>query len=115
MSLSFYMDVHVHSGITNGLRIRGVDVLTAQEDQADMMLDPQLLDRATALNRVLFSQDEDFLKEASKRQQGSEHFAGVVYCAQLALTVGQIVRDLEIIAKAGDLEYMADKVEFLPL
>ena len=28
----FYMDVHVPAAITQGLRLRGVDALTAQED-----------------------------------------------------------------------------------
>ncbi len=32
MSLRFYMDVHVPQAITDELRRRGVDVLTAQED-----------------------------------------------------------------------------------
>ena len=35
MSVSFLMDVHVQSAITTGLRRRGVDVLTAQEDGPD--------------------------------------------------------------------------------
>lgn len=30
--LSFYMDHHVFSSITRGLRERGIDVLTAEED-----------------------------------------------------------------------------------
>ncbi len=32
MSIAFYMDENVHRGITDGLRIRDVDVLTVQED-----------------------------------------------------------------------------------
>jgi hypothetical protein len=32
MPLSLYMDVHVPAAITAGLRRRGVDVLTSQED-----------------------------------------------------------------------------------
>ena len=32
MSVAFYMDEHVPKPITLALRIRGVDVLTAQED-----------------------------------------------------------------------------------
>ncbi len=32
--LSFYMEQHVPSAITRGLRRRGVDVLTAEEDGA---------------------------------------------------------------------------------
>jgi hypothetical protein len=30
--LSFYMDHHIHRSITEGLRGRGIDVLTAFED-----------------------------------------------------------------------------------
>jgi predicted nuclease of predicted toxin-antitoxin system len=54
------MDEHVHRAITIGLRLRGVDVLTATPD-------PLILDRALELNRVMFSQDQDFLIEAHHR------------------------------------------------
>ncbi|MGH9432611.1 MAG: DUF5615 family PIN-like protein [Terriglobia bacterium] len=47
MSLRLYMDVHVPFAITAELRLRGVDVLTAQEDKAGQLKDPELLDRAT--------------------------------------------------------------------
>ena len=51
-----YMDHHVPSAITEGLRRRGVDVLTAADDESATLDDESLLDRATALDRVLFSQ-----------------------------------------------------------
>ncbi len=79
MSVALYMDVQVHDAITAGLRPRGVDVLTAQEDGARRLPDPALLDRATALGRVLFSQDDDLLSEAARRQRSREFFAGVIY------------------------------------
>src|SRR5207302_1334872 len=34
VSIRFYMDVHVPRAITEGLRLRGIDVVTAQEDGA---------------------------------------------------------------------------------
>ena len=43
MSLGLYMDVHIHAGITQGLRRRDVDVLRAQEDNAGRLPDDQLL------------------------------------------------------------------------
>ena len=58
------MDVHVRRAVTVALRLREVDVLTAQEDGSQRLADPELLDRATALDRVLFSQDRDLLREA---------------------------------------------------
>jgi Domain of unknown function (DUF5615) len=78
VSVQLYMDVHVPDAITVGLRLRRVDVLTAQEDGARRLSDALLLDRATALARVLFSQDEDLLREAAQRQQQGVSFAGVI-------------------------------------
>lgn len=45
MTIALYMDVHVHRAITTGLRLRDVDVLTAQEDGYRTANDDRLLDR----------------------------------------------------------------------
>jgi hypothetical protein len=55
------MDHHVPSAVTAGLRQRGVDVVTSAEDGSDTLDDDALLDRATSLGRVLYSQDQDLL------------------------------------------------------
>lgn len=47
MPIGLYMNAHIPRAITVGLRIRNVDVLTAQEDGADTLSDPELLNRAT--------------------------------------------------------------------
>ncbi len=109
------MDVHVPAAITRGLLLRGVDVLTAQIDGRAELLDADLLDRATELRRPLFSQDEDLLAEASLRQLNGRHFSGVIYGHQLELTIGRAIRDLELLAQAGDSEDFAVRVEYLPL
>jgi predicted nuclease of predicted toxin-antitoxin system len=92
-----------------------VDVLTAQEDGAAQLDDPELLDCATELGRVLFSLDQDLLREAARRQQRGETFAGVIFAHQLKVTIGQCVRDLELIAKVGEPEDLKNRVEYLPL
>lgn len=79
MTVALYMDVHVHRAITTGLRLREIDVLTAQEDGYRTAADDLLLDRATELQRVLFTQDEDLLAEANQRQVNGVSFAGVIY------------------------------------
>jgi hypothetical protein len=109
------MDVHVPAAITAGLRLRRVDVLTAQEDSARRLPDTALLDRATALGRVLFTQDDDLLRETAERQQHGVAFAGVIYGHQLKVTIGQCIRDLELIAKVNEPEDCANRVEYLPL
>jgi hypothetical protein len=77
------MDVHIPRAITNGLRRRGVEVLTAQEDGAAELNDPPLLDRATELGCPIYTQDDDLLAEARRRQVEGIHFAGVIYSHQL--------------------------------
>jgi Domain of unknown function (DUF5615) len=47
-------------------RALGVDVLRAQKDGAERLEDADLLDRASALQRVLFTQDDDFLAEGAR-------------------------------------------------
>ena len=61
MSQPLYLDVHVPFPATRQLRIRGVDVLTAQDDGTTELSDPALLGRATELARALVSQDDDLL------------------------------------------------------
>ena len=79
------------------------------------MDDPVLLDRAMALGRVVFTQDEDFLREAHRRQETGEACAGVIYAHQLNVTIGQCVSDLELITKVYEPEDLANHVEYLPL
>jgi hypothetical protein len=48
------------------------------------------------------------------RQLGLAH-AGIVYGHQLQITIGQAIRDLELIAQIMEGYEMANRVEFLPL
>jgi hypothetical protein len=109
------MDEHVESAITEGLRGRGVDVLTVQEDGRDGIDDPQLLNRANELGRTLFTRDRDLLVEATRRQRNGEDFAGVIYGHLLLVAIGDCVRDLELIAGVCEPEEMANQVQYLPL
>ena len=110
-----YMDVHVKEAITAGVRRRGIDAVTAQEDGATRLEDVPLLDRATALGRTLFSQDDDLLAIARAHQTQGIFFAGLIYGHQLAATIGKYVLDLEIICTVLDPEDMVNRIEYLPL
>lgn len=113
--IALYMDQHVPRAITLGLRLRGIDVLTAFEDNASTLDDPDLLDRATQLGRLLFTQDDDLLAEGARRQQLGTAFSGVVYGHQLRVSIGQCVSDLELLAKLGTPDDATNRVIFLPL
>lgn len=114
MPIAFYMDQHVPRAITVGLRLRGVEVLTAYEDDASEFEDVELLNRAGERGRVLFTRDDDLLAEATKRQRAGIPFCGVVYAHQLRASIGKCVEDLEVIAKAAEPADLMDQVIFLP-
>ena len=115
MSIGLYMDVHVPGAATQGLRVRNVDVLTAQEDNTTETSDPELLDRATELGRLMVTQDEDFLAEATLRQREAMAFSGVVFARQTKVSIGQLIENLELIALAGEPREFASRVTYLPL
>ena len=115
MPVSLYMDVHIHRAIVDGLRLRGIDVLTAQADGADEFKDSALLDRVTTLDRVIVTYDDDFVREARRRQASGEHFSGVVYSPRSQVRIGLYADHLEVVATVMTPGEMRDRVLFLPL
>jgi predicted nuclease of predicted toxin-antitoxin system len=109
------MDHHVRRAVTEGLRRRGVDVLTAYQDGFAGKSDERLLERSTQLGRVLFTHDEDFLAIAHHWLLDGREFAGIVYVHQDELPNRKMIDDLELIAKAADPKDTWNRVEFLPL
>ena len=109
------MDVHVPYAVTIALSLRGVDVLTAQEDGSQKLEDAALLDRATTLGRILFTRDDDLLREGALRQKRGKNFTGIIYAHQLDVSIGQCVIDLELIAKTSDSDEWINRLEYLPL
>ena len=110
-----YLDVHVPAAIRDGLRRRGVDVLTAQEDGSDRLQDVELLARVGSLGRLLFTQDIRFWAMAEDLQHSGREFGGLVFGHPLHGSIGQYVRDLELVAKATDPADWRGRVEHLPL
>jgi len=109
------MDVHIPRAITLGLRMRSIDVLTAQEDGTATLSDPELLDKATELNRIIFTFDDDLIIDAVRRQKSGQFFSGVIFAHPLHISIGQCVREIEIIGKVGEPEDLQSRIEFLPL
>src|ERR1051325_9179459 len=102
MSIGLYFDVHVDQAIAGQLRLRNVDVLTAQEDSADQLSDEKLLERATSLGRPLVTHDIGFNAMAVSWQAQGRPFCGLIFGHLMRVSIGQCVKDLELIAKATD-------------
>ena len=115
MPVRFYFDHNAHGAVDRGLRARDVDVLTAFEDGAHELPDPELLQRAAFLGRVLYTNDEDLLREARSWQKEGKPFPGLVYVHPLRLGIGEQIDELELIAKAVEPDELAGRVVFLPI
>ena len=113
MPMSFYMDVHVPQPITDQLRRRAVDVISAIDDGFAERDDHELLERARELGRLIFTQDIGFKALAENWQRQGQHFAGLLFGHQLGGALGQYVKDLELIAKASE-PGECNVVEYLP-
>jgi hypothetical protein len=90
-------------------------VLTCQADGADQLPDNQLMERATSLKRILFSQDDDLLRLAKEWQQTNQSFTGVIYAHQLSGGIGALIYDLELVLSCCFADEMANRVTYLPL
>lgn len=106
--VKFYMDEHIHPAITHGLRLRGIDVLTAQEAQMLGASDVEHIRLAATSDRVLFTHDDDFLK---LHASGVAH-AGIAF-AQQRTAIGRLVRALTLIHEILSVAEMRNRVEFL--
>jgi hypothetical protein len=112
--VKLYTDVHVNRAIVEQLRRRGVDVLSAIEDECSELSDEQLLERSTRLERFILTQDIRFKALAVQWQRDGRPFAGLAFGSQMRGSIGQYVQDLEIIAKAVESEECANMVFHLP-
>ena len=106
--IRFYTDEHVSKAVIRGLRQRGVDVLTVPETGLLGATDEEHLERARAEGRVVFTQDEDFLR---LHAAGLEH-AGIAYASQ-GSSVGEIVRGLMLIHQVLEPDDMTGHIEYL--
>lgn len=107
-TIKFLTDENVSRAVVMGLRRRGVDVLTVAEAGNLGASDEAILGIARETERVIFTQDDDFLRLAAIVP---DH-RGIVYTSQ-ENTVGEIIRGLMLIYQVLEAEEMAGHVEYL--
>ena len=100
--VSFYLDEHLSPKILEQLRSQGIDVIRGPLGAQD----PQHLQNATAMGRVVCTEDRDFLKLASA---GFEH-AGIIRGRQRRHTIGDWVRFLRLVHAVYDADELRNKV-----
>ena len=115
MTVGLYADVHVPSPVILQLRLRDVDILAATEEGTNRLPDEELLRVSSSLQRIMVTQDIRFRVLAESWQRMNVPFAGLVFAHQRYVSFGQMIFDLELIAKATDSEFWRNRVEQLPL
>jgi hypothetical protein len=106
--IRFYTDEHVAHAVAKGRRRRGVDVLTAADASMLGADDQDHLALAVSQGRVVFTQDDDFLR---LHAAGTQH-CGIVYVPHQT-RIGTIVTGLILVFQVLSAAEMINRVEFL--
>ena len=91
--ISGLADVHVKKAIVEGLRTKGMPVVTAQEKELRQAEDEVLLEVATAEGRLLLTNDTDFLRIHHEWMLYGKSHAGIVFWEQ-QMAIGRVVRGI---------------------
>lgn len=110
---SLYADEHIPLAIIEALRRAGHDVLRAIDRYPEGTEDRTHFEAASQENRVLLTQDTDFLALSSSTLAEGRHHAGVIYWPQGTYRVGQVVRRLKQYLEITTSTSRRDLVKFL--
>jgi hypothetical protein len=107
--IKFHLDENITLAIGNGLRRRGIDVTTTPEEGMIGQSDEQQLAFSLSQERVIFTQDTDFLR----LHHGGLSHGGIVYCPQTSKSIGGILQGLVLIWEVLNAEEMNHHLEYL--
>ncbi len=97
------------TAVADALRLRGIDVVRAQDVGLRCASDEQHLAFALREKRVIVTRDADFLRFHAR---GVEH-PGVAYYQPGSRSTGEIIAAVLLIFQTLDADEMRDRVEFL--
>ena len=107
--LRFHLDEHVAHAVAHGLRLRQIDVTTTADAGLLSARDEDHLEFAFREQRVVFTNDSDFLRLAS---DGRPH-GGIVYCPSEASNIGEVIRYLVLMHDCLSPAEVANRIEYL--
>jgi predicted nuclease of predicted toxin-antitoxin system len=115
VSVKFYADQNFNGSVISGLRRRGYDILTAEEDGLDDAKDADILRRATAMGRLVLTHDFDFDALRWEWLSTGTVFSTVIYQRQDTGSIAQLIRDVETVANCLLEEELVNDFIRLPL
>ena len=107
--IRFYFDENMNPAIAEQLVISSIDVITVRDLGELGDSDPNHLQKATEMGRVLCTHDTDFLR---LNAEGMEH-TGIVFVPQYRTSVGAIVKALRELHTSTTAEEIKGQVKFL--
>jgi predicted nuclease of predicted toxin-antitoxin system len=108
-TIRFHLDENCNPRIASGPRRKGIDVTTAADASLLHALDEDHLAFAERDQRVIFTQDADFLRMAAT---GISH-PGIAYCQPSSRSIREILDRLVLIWEIYDPSDIMNRVEFL--
>lgn len=111
--LKGYADEHVVLALVEALRRRGMDVVRVQDRGRHEADDADLLDEALSDERVMLTNDTDFLRLAAERTTAQQHFAPIFFWPQQRRAVGRLVGSIIREATRHKYESACARVFFL--
>jgi len=111
--LKWYADEHVHARIVQALRARGMDVVTVQDQGRERAKDRELLSEALANERVMLTNDADFLAIAAELSKRQVALAPIFYWPQRGRRIGEVPRSILREARSWDYAAACSRVFFV--
>ncbi len=108
-AIRFHLDENCDPRVASGLRKKGIDVTTTAEARLLHAPDEEHLAFASKEQRVIITQDADFLRIAAR---GISHH-GIAYCQPASRSIREIIDCLELIWEIYDPPDIMNRVEFL--
>jgi len=106
--IAFYTNESVNIAVAEGLKRRGVRVISARDADNLGLSDKEQLEYAAKNNFVIVTHDDDFLTMAIKYDH-----KGIVYVHQQKYDVGDLIRKLKLLWDVAEQEDFRNHVEFL--
>lgn len=106
MSITIQADEHIKKGISDGIKRRGVELHTVEEEEIKGKSDEDLLRFAKERDRVILTNDSDFLE--------MEDHPGILYITTQYASIGEIVQEVVRHVDQYTKEEFQDTIFYIP-
>ncbi|MEF9426209.1 MAG: DUF5615 family PIN-like protein [Candidatus Mariimomonas ferrooxydans] len=106
--LAFHTNESVNITVAEGLKRRGVNVITARDARNLGLSDEKQIEYAKRKSLVIITHDDDFLSLAIELKH-----KGIVFVHQQKYSIGDLIRNLKLLWDVVNQEDMKNHIEFI--